>query len=56
MDRRIQAVLDRQNPWWFGRTYNTGQNRLGSYPELIRYLDAREILFIQGVRRSGKST
>ncbi|HOJ97570.1 MAG TPA: hypothetical protein PK024_12125 [Methanospirillum sp.] len=53
MDRRIQAVLDRQNPWWFGRTYNTGQNRFGSYPELIRYLDAREILFIQGVRRSG---
>lgn len=56
MDRKIQAVLDRQNPWWFGRTYETGQNRLGSYPELTGYLDAREILFIQGVRRSGKST
>ncbi|HOJ97291.1 MAG TPA: hypothetical protein PK024_10705 [Methanospirillum sp.] len=31
MDRKIQAVLDRQNPWWFGRPYNTGQNRLGSF-------------------------
>ncbi|NLL10905.1 MAG: ATP-binding protein [Methanomicrobiales archaeon] len=56
MDRKIQKVLERQNPWWFGRTYETGHNRLSSYPELIRYLDAREILLIQGVRRSGKST
>jgi len=56
MDRRVQVVLERQNPWWFGRTFDSGHNRLKSFPDLIRYLYVKEILLIQGVRRSGKST
>ena len=56
MDKQILDVLESQNPWWFGREFTSGVDRLDSYPRLREYLKAPEIMLILGVRRGGKST
>lgn len=56
MEQLIVDVLEKQNPWWFGKTYSTGTPRLQYYPRLSKYLNTEEILLILGARRTGKST
>ncbi|HML25761.1 MAG TPA: ATP-binding protein [Methanomethylovorans sp.] len=56
MEQLIKDVLEKQNPWWFGKSYSTGISRLRYYPRLSRYLETEEILLILGARRTGKST
>jgi len=56
MDENTKIALERQNPWWFGKEFDTGINRLQSHPRLRKYMEAREILLLVGARRTGKST
>ncbi|MDO9035888.1 MAG: ATP-binding protein [Methanoregula sp.] len=56
MDQKIQIALESQNPWWSGRSFATGVERLSWFPELRLYLRAKEILLLIGARRTGKST
>ena len=56
MDENARIALERQNPWWFGKEFDTGINRLQSHPRLRKYMDAGEILLLVGARRAGKST
>ena len=56
MEPQLQIALEKQNPWWFKRPYDTGISRLHSYPTLQKYLDTPEILLLLGARRTGKST
>ncbi len=56
MDEKLTIALERQNPWWFGKAFYTGVDRLHWYPKLSKYIKAREILLLTGARRTGKST
>jgi len=56
MDQKIRIALESQNPWWSGRSFATGVERLSWFPELTRYMEAKEILLLIGARRTGKST
>ena len=56
MELQLQIALEKQNPWWFKKPYETGIPRLCYYPELQKYLNAPEILLMLGARRTGKST
>ncbi|MFH1439430.1 MAG: ATP-binding protein [Candidatus Woesearchaeota archaeon] len=56
MDEKIKLALEKQNPWWFNRSFDTGVPRLEFYPELHKYLKTPEVLLILGARRTGKST
>ncbi|MEA1869286.1 MAG: ATP-binding protein, partial [Euryarchaeota archaeon] len=56
MDENARIALERQNPWWFGKEFETGINRLQSHPRLGKYMEAGEILLLVGARRTGKST
>jgi len=56
MDQTLQLALEAQNPWWFGKPFETGINRLPYFPEIPGFLKSREILLLVGARRSGKST
>lgn len=56
MDENTKIALERQNPWWFGKDFDTGIERLHWYPEITKYLKTREILLLIGARRTGKST
>lgn len=56
MDQKIRIALESQNPWWSGRPFATGTDRLPWFAELRRYMAAKEILVLAGARRTGKST
>jgi len=56
MDPLLQLALEKQNPWWFSKDYDTGMPRLCFYPSLQRYFRTQEILLVLGARRTGKST
>ncbi len=56
MEQQLQIALEKQNPWWFTKPYETGIPRLSHYPLLQKYLNTPEILLILGARRTGKST
>ncbi|KAB2944708.1 MAG: ATP-binding protein [Candidatus Methanoperedens sp.] len=56
MDENTKIALDRQNPWWFVKQFDTGIDRLPWYPWITKYLKAREVLLLLGARRTGKST
>ncbi len=56
MDQKIRIALESQNPWWSGRSFATGVERLSWFQELRLYLGAKEILLLIGARRTGKST
>lgn len=56
MDRKIQMVLESQNPWWFSEDFETGIERLSHFPGIMDYIAAREVLVLIGARRTGKST
>ncbi len=56
MEPQLQIALEKQNPWWFNKAYETGIPRLRYYPQIQKYLNTPEILLILGARRTGKST
>jgi len=56
MDENTKIALERQNPWWFGKPFDTGIDRLRWYPKIKKYLPTKEILLLTGARRTGKST
>ena len=56
MDNKTHAALEKQNPWWFNREFDTGIARLSNYPQILKYLKTPEILLLVGARRTGKST
>src|SRR3989344_5573011 len=56
MDQQLRIALEKQNPWWTGKTADRGILRLKNYPLLQKYLQTPEILLILGARRTGKST
>jgi predicted AAA+ superfamily ATPase len=56
MEISIQTALEKQNPWWFDRKYDTGIPRLVYYPNIAKHLRTKEIQLILGARRTGKST
>ncbi|MEA1893609.1 MAG: hypothetical protein U9N36_00120 [Euryarchaeota archaeon] len=43
MDENVRIALERQNPWWFGKEFETGIDRLQSHPRLRKYMEAGEI-------------
>ena len=56
MDERAKIALERQNPWWFEKPFDTGIDRLRWYPKVMKYFGTEEILLLIGARRTGKST
>jgi len=56
MEQQVQIALEKQNPWWAGKLFDTGVPRLKNYPLLEKYVQTSEILLILGARRTGKST
>lgn len=56
MDELAKIALERQNPWWFEKPFDTGIDRLRWYPKVMKYLGTEEILLLIGARRTGKST
>lgn len=56
MEPQLQIALEKQNPWWIGKTFDMGLPRLQNYPIIQKYLQTPEILLILGARRTGKST
>jgi len=56
MDENAKIALERQNPWWFGKEFDTGIDRLPWYPLITKFMKAREVLLLLGARRTGKST
>lgn len=49
-------LLTTLNPWWTGQEFDTGKPRLSYFPKIQRYLETDEIMVLNGVRRSGKTT
>jgi len=56
MDENIKIALEGQNPWWFAKDFETGIDRLLWYPQITKYLKAKEVFLLVGARRTGKST
>lgn len=56
MEINIKIALEKQNPWWFEKKFETGIPRLDYYPSVLKYIKTKEILLIIGARRTGKST
>ena len=56
MDEIAKIALERQNPWWFEKEFDTGIDRLPWYPGITKFMKAREVLLLLGARRTGKST
>ncbi len=56
MEPQLQIALEKQNPWWFKKTFDLGKPRLKHYSQLPKYLNTPEILLMLGARRTGKST
>lgn len=49
-------LLTALNPWWIGQEFETGKPRLSYFSKIQRYLETGEIMVLNGVRRSGKTT
>ena len=49
-------LLAAQNPWWSGQPFDTGRERQKYLATIQRYLKTDEIIVLNGVRRSGKTT
>jgi uncharacterized protein len=52
----MKDLLDRFNPWWFGKTQFPGIPREGYLEELMRFKENNDIILISGLRRTGKTT
>lgn len=51
----LLEVLEKLNPWWQGKPFETGIIRDAYLSKIKTYLKTREILVVTGVRRSGKT-
>lgn len=49
-------LLTTLNPWWVGKKFDTGKPRPAYISKIRRYLETDEIIVLNGVRRSGKTT
>ncbi len=52
----IKDALVYWNDWWVGKSFDTGIIRDKYLSDISEFLSAREIIIVEGVRRSGKST
>ena len=53
----MEEILYQYNPWWEERVLNDGIKPREKYlSELRRYLDNKQIIFLTGLRRVGKTT
>ncbi|MFW6285742.1 MAG: ATP-binding protein [Nanoarchaeota archaeon] len=56
MNTKIREILENQNHWWFNKSFETGIIRTQYFSKIDSYMSAKEIFFLVGVRRTGKST
>lgn len=52
----IQAELYKQNPWWEGKFKDESYPRKKYTEEIFKNLKSKEIIFLTGLRRIGKTT
>ncbi|MEM4263963.1 MAG: ATP-binding protein [Candidatus Woesearchaeota archaeon] len=52
---QLLEVLEKLNPWWQERPFETGITRDAYLHKISKYLKTKEILVVTGVRRSGKT-
>ena len=52
----METELYKQNPWWEGKFEDNSISRQKYLAKLIQNLDNKEILFLTGLRRVGKTT
>jgi predicted AAA+ superfamily ATPase len=52
----IIEILEKQNPWWTNKEFKIGIERKYYLEQIKKYLSTSEIILINGVRRSGKTT
>ncbi|MBI5066233.1 ATP-binding protein [Candidatus Woesearchaeota archaeon] len=52
----MEQSLHLMNPWWEGKEFETGLARNKYLKELIELQDKKEIIFLTGLRRIGKTT
>ncbi|MFQ5621564.1 MAG: AAA family ATPase, partial [Candidatus Nanoarchaeia archaeon] len=56
MDEKVKIALEKQNPWWFDKSFPSGIDRPSYRAAILKYLRTPEILLLVGARRTGKST
>jgi uncharacterized protein len=52
----IIEMLEKLNPWWLKKEFDSGFNRNKYLNKIKSYLSTKEIVILNGVRRSGKTT
>ncbi|MEA3329804.1 MAG: ATP-binding protein [Nanoarchaeota archaeon] len=53
---QIIELMEKLNPWWIGKDFDSGILREKYTKKIKSYLKANEIVILNGVRRSGKTT
>lgn len=53
---QILEILEKLNPWWLEKDFDSGLNRTKYLKTIKSYLRTKEIIILNGVRRSGKTT
>ena len=53
---QILEILEELNPWWLKKKIDTGINRKVYLDKITSYLTTNEIIILNGIRRSGKTT
>ena len=56
MDKEIESELYKQNPWWEGKFYENSNSRDIYLDKLKENIKNKEVLFLTGLRRIGKTT
>lgn len=52
----MESTLYLMNPWWEGKKFDTGIEREKYTSQLIEHLHKKDIIFLTGLRRVGKTT
>jgi uncharacterized protein len=52
----MEAALALMNPWWEGKSFEIGKTRVKYLSQLHPLLETKQITFITGLRRVGKTT
>ncbi len=53
---QLLEILEKLNPWWEGKEFEIGLVREEYLSKIKKYLTTKEIVILNGVRRSGKTT
>jgi len=53
---KILGILEKLNPWWEGKDFETGLERKKYLQKIKSYIKTKEIAILTGIRRSGKTT